>query len=113
MPSLPGHAQGATRYGPRVPLLMFGGRVRKRIDSRWCSHVSIPRTALQLLGLPPSGVPRLDADNGLADLVDLSATATICPTPPRSGTTSTLPHHRNRRRFPPPPPDDVPLKPGR
>jgi len=37
-------------YGPRLPLLMFGGRVKSGIDSRWCSHVSITKTALQLLG---------------------------------------------------------------
>ena len=122
-------------YGPRVPLLMFGGRVRKGVDSRWCSHVSIPKTALQLLGLPPLGVPRLDADAGLADLVDLSATATINPAPPRPGTTiiQPPPPHpapkpapipppppggsqpvrpvilRNGRTMPPP--NDVPLKP--
>ena len=56
--------------GPRVPLLMFGGAVKPGIDSRWCSHVSIPKTAMQLLGLPALGVPRLDDDPGLADLVD-------------------------------------------
>jgi hypothetical protein len=39
-------------YGPRVPLLMFGGPVAATIDSRWNSHVAIPRTALQLPGLP-------------------------------------------------------------
>lgn len=57
-------------YGPRVPLLMFGGHVKPGIDSRWCSHVSIPKTAMQLLGLPALGVPRVDQDAGLADLVD-------------------------------------------
>jgi len=57
-------------YGPRVPLLMFGGHVRSGIDSRWCSHVSIGKTALELLGLPGLGVTRLDQDPGLADLVD-------------------------------------------
>jgi hypothetical protein len=57
-------------YGPRVPLLMFGGRVKPGIDSRWNSHVAVPRTAQQLLGLPALGVPRLDQDPGLADLVD-------------------------------------------
>ena len=57
-------------YGPRVPLLMFGGHVKPGIDSRWCSHVSIPKTAMQLLGLPALGVPRVDEDAGLADLVD-------------------------------------------
>ena len=57
-------------YGPRVPLLMFGGHVKAGIDSRWCSHVSVPKTAIQLLGLPPLGVSRVDNDPGLADLVD-------------------------------------------
>jgi hypothetical protein len=56
--------------GPRVPLLMFGGHVKPGIDSRWCSHASIPKTALQLLALPKLGVPRVDNDPGLADLVD-------------------------------------------
>lgn len=57
-------------YGPRIPLLMFGGHVKPGIDSRWSSHVAVPRTAIQLLGLPNLGVPRLDNDPGLADLVD-------------------------------------------
>jgi hypothetical protein len=78
-------------FGPRVPLLMFGGRVRHTIDSRWCSHVSIPRTAMQLLGLPALGVPRLDNDPGLADLVSSSVqtpqppaldSKIVLPTPP-------------------------------
>jgi hypothetical protein len=41
--------------GPRVPQLMFGGPVKPGIDSRWCSHASIPKTAMQLLGLPALG----------------------------------------------------------
>jgi hypothetical protein len=67
--------------GPRVPLLMFGGHVKPGIDSRWCSHVSVPKTALQLLGLPKLGVPRLDDDPGLADLVDLEMNPTSPPPP--------------------------------
>ena len=47
-------------YRPRVPLLMFGGPVRPGIDSRWSSHPSIGRTVLDLFGLPPLGVARLD-----------------------------------------------------
>ncbi|MDT0264621.1 alkaline phosphatase family protein, partial [Jatrophihabitans lederbergiae] len=54
-------------YGPRVPLLMFGGRVRAGVESRWTSHVSIGKTALELLGLPALGVPRL------VDAVSLTA----------------------------------------
>jgi hypothetical protein len=75
-------------YGPRVPLLMFGGAVRAGIDSRWCSHVSVPKTALQLLGLPALGVPRVDNDPGLADLIDPTLHQ---PAPPAFGTTVTLP----------------------
>lgn len=66
-------------FGPRVPLLMFGGYVKPGIDSRWCSHVSIPKTAIQLLGLPDLGVPRVDRDGGLADLVDPHAPPTAPP----------------------------------
>jgi hypothetical protein len=76
-------------FGPRVPLLMFGGRVKPGIDSRWCSHVSVPRTASQLLGLPNLGVPRLDGDAGLSDLVD--PTMKTNPPPPAFGTLITFP----------------------
>ncbi len=69
-------------YGPRIGLIMFGGQVRPGIDSRWCSHASIPKTAMQLLGLPALGVPRLDSDAGLADLVD---PALHTPPPPPFG----------------------------
>jgi len=75
-------------FGPRVPLLMFGGRVGQKIDSRWNSHVSIGKTALDLLGLPPLGVPRLDNAPSLADLV--AATAST-PAPPAFGGTITQP----------------------
>ncbi len=37
-------------YGPRVPLLMFGGPVRQGVDSRWNGHTSIGETVLELLG---------------------------------------------------------------
>jgi hypothetical protein len=75
-------------YGPRVPLLMFGGPVTAGIDSRWNSHVSIPKTVLDLLGLPPLGVPRVDDAPSLADLVDSSVSN---PRPPVCGTTITQP----------------------
>jgi hypothetical protein len=89
-------------YGPRVPLLMFGGHVRPGIDSRWCSHVSITKTAMQLLGLPPLGVPRVDDDPGLADLVDAAISN---PPPPTFGTQLRLPPP------PKPPPAVHPLPP--
>jgi len=66
-------------FGPRVPLLIFGGHVTPGIDSRWCSHASVAKTAIQLLGLPDLGVPRVDGDPGLADLV--AATVTNPPPP--------------------------------
>ncbi len=75
--------------GPRVPLLMFGGAVKPGIDSRWSSHVSIPKTAMQLLGLPALGVPRVDNDPGLADLVDPARQPN--PPPPAYGTPIDLP----------------------
>ena len=75
-------------FGPRVPLLIFGGRVAHTVDSRWNSHVSIGKTALDLLGLPALGVPRLDDAVSLADLV--SATAGTAP-PPAYGSHITLP----------------------
>jgi hypothetical protein len=76
-------------FGPRVALLMFGGRVKPGIDSRWCSHASITKTAMQLLGLPALGVARVDDDGGLADLVDPSR-APGTP-PPAYGQTITIP----------------------
>lgn len=91
--------------GPRVPLLMFGGQVKPGIDSRWCSHVSIPKTAIQLLGLPALGVPRLDDDSGLADLVDPARPAT--PAPPAYGTAVTIPPAPT----PPIPPQPTPPPP--
>ena len=90
-------------YGPRLPLLMFGGHVKPGLDSRWCSHVSVPRTVLQLLGLPELGVPRLDDDAGLADLVD---TAQSSQPPPLFGSALTLPPvpHPTPQPHPLPPP---------
>ena len=75
-------------YGPRVPLLMFGGKVKAGIDSRWNSHVSIGKTVLDLLGLPPLGVPRLDGAPSLADLITSTPDT---PPPPALGTTITQP----------------------
>jgi hypothetical protein len=102
--------------GPRVPLLMFGGPVKPGIDSRWCSHVSIPKTAMQLLGLPPLGVPRLDQDPGLADQVDSDPSRPPNPTPPAYASAIDLPPAPSppvaARPTPPPPPGQpVPVGP--
>ncbi|GAB3276187.1 hypothetical protein GCM10027449_15340 [Sinomonas notoginsengisoli] len=119
-------------YGPRVPLLMFGGPVRAGIDSRWSNHATVPKTVMQLLGLPPLGVDRVDRDPGLADLVDDTVHN---PAPPPFGSSVTLPPPPHPtpapKPLPPPPapssspvgpvvlrgggtlppPNDVPLKP--
>jgi len=95
--------------GPRVPLLMFGGQVKPGIDSRWCSHVSIPKTAMQLLGLPSLGVPRLDNDGGLADLVDPSRSPT--PAPPAYGAALDIPPAPSPPVSPHPTPPPPPGKP--
>ncbi|MCW2907876.1 MAG: hypothetical protein JWL68_2665, partial [Actinomycetia bacterium] len=100
-------------YGPRVPLLLFGGPVKAGIDSRWNSHVSIGKTLLDLLGLPPLGVPRLDDAPSLSDLIDPSASS---PPPPAYGTTITQPTPPDPAPTPaplPPPPagNSVPVGP--
>ena len=95
--------------GPRVPLLVFGGPVKPGIDSRWCSHVSIPKTAIQLLGLPALGVRRLDDDPGLADLVD-PARQPNSP-PPAFGTALELPPIPKAPVAPHPPPPHPPGNP--
>jgi len=68
--------------GSRIPLLMFGGRVQQVIDSQWHSHASIPKTIIDLLGLPALGVPRVDDAPSLAGHVrsDLNR-----PEPPKHG----------------------------
>ena len=89
-------------FGPRVPLLMFGGTVKPGIDSRWSSHAAVPKTAIQLLSLPDLGVPRVDSGKGLADRVDPKLKN---PPPPGFGTKITMPPP------PQPPPKPNPLPP--
>ena len=92
-------------YGPRIPLVMFGGQVKQGIDSRWCGHASITKTAIDLLGLPALGVPRVDQAPTLSDLVDVSQTPT--PSPPAFGSTLAIPPAPN----PPVPPAALPPYP--
>jgi hypothetical protein len=101
-------------YGPRVPLLMFGGHVKAGIDSRWCSHVSVPKTAMQLLGLPALGVPRVDNDPGLADLVDPATPPKPAPPgyqQPIALPTPPTPTPQPNPPPPPPPGDPQPVGP--
>ena len=96
-------------FGPRVPLIMFGAHVRAGIDHRWCSSASVPKTALQLLGLPPLGVARVDHDTGLADRVDPAVTV---PPPPAFHARIPIPPAPSPPRKPhrpPPPPRSAPI----
>ncbi|MHB1533405.1 MAG: alkaline phosphatase family protein [Acidimicrobiales bacterium] len=86
--------------GPRVPLMLFGGPVLAGIDTRWCSHAAIPKTAMQVLGLPSLGVPRADADGGLIDRVDWNRRS---PLPPPFGTAPARPPAGSPTPDPPPP----------
>jgi hypothetical protein len=94
-------------FGPRVPLTMFGGRVRAGIDHRWCSLVSVTKTAMQVLGLPALGVRRLDRDPGLADRLD---PAVNVPPPPAFGAAIRIPPPPSppARPHPRPPPPQSP-----
>jgi hypothetical protein len=94
-------------FGPRVPLIMFGRRVRGGIDHRWCSHVSVTKTAMQVLGLPALGVARLDRDPGLVDRLDAAVNV---PAPPRFGAKITIPRAPSppRKPHPRPPPPQAP-----
>jgi hypothetical protein len=68
--------------GSRIPLLMFGGKVEQAIDAQWHSHASIPKTILDLLQLPPLGIPRVDTAPSLAHHVNSTV---IRPVPPSPG----------------------------
>lgn len=84
------HPNGYTVIGgSRIPLIMFGGRVGYGIDHQWHSHASIPKTIIDLLGLPPLGVPRVDTAPTLAGHVTLSGP--VRPTPPPFGTSISQP----------------------
>jgi hypothetical protein len=74
--------------GSRIPLIMFGGKVSQHIDSAWHSHASIPKTIIDLLGLPAMGVPRVDTAPSLAHLVDATLSRSV---PPAHGTPITQP----------------------
>ena len=88
-------------YGPRLPLLKFGGRVRPGIDHRWCSHGSIPKTALQLFGLPASACPAWTTIPG-SPTSPTSARSRRCSHRPRRATAPPSPSHHRRSPLPPP-----------
>ncbi len=83
------HPEGfAAIGGSRIPLVMFGGKVSQHVDAQWHSHASISKTIIDLLGLPPMHVPRVDDAPSLAHLVDPSLDR---PVPPAPGAVITQP----------------------
>ncbi len=68
--------------GSRIPLIMFGGPVEQGIDNAWHSHASIPKTVIDLFGLPPMGITRVDQAPSLAHRVGAASTR---PVPPSFG----------------------------
>ena len=75
-------------FGPRVPLLMFGGPVTPGIDSRWNSHVSLPNSVLNLIALTALGGARGDAP------ASPTSSTHQCQTAPPASAPSPSPHHR-------------------
>src|SRR6266851_5912570 len=69
--------------GSRIPLIMFGGQVQQGVESEWHSHASVVKTVIDLLGLPPFGVARVDQAPSLVGLVNSSLTR---PHPPAFNT---------------------------
>jgi hypothetical protein len=74
--------------GPRIPMLMFGGQVKQGIDTNWHSHAVIPKTVIDLFGLAPFGIPRVDTSASLAGRVDPKLAR---PAPPPLGSTIVQP----------------------
>jgi phospholipase C len=91
-------------YGPRVPLLMFGGPVKQTVDSRWNGHTSIGKTVLELFGLSPLGVPRLDTAPSLVDRVDTTTKPANPPPTYRTAITQPAPPTPTPPATPAPPP---------
>jgi hypothetical protein len=86
--------------GSRIPMLMFGGQVKQGIDSRWHSHAVILKTVIDLFGLAPFGIARVDTSASLAGYVDPALTRAA---PPAFGSSIVQP--------PPPNPTPAPATP--
>jgi phosphoesterase family protein len=74
--------------GSRIPMLMFGGRVKQGIDITWHSHAVIPKTVIDLFALAPFGVSRVDTSASLVGRVDQTL---VRPAPPSLGSTIVQP----------------------
>ena len=68
--------------GSRIPMLMFGGQVKQGIETSWHSHAVIVKTVIDVLGLSPFGISRVDSSASLAARVDPSLAR---PVPPALG----------------------------
>ena len=90
--------------GSRMPLIMFGGAVEQGIDNTWHSHASIPKTVIDLFGLPAIGIARVDQAPSIAHRV---GTTSARPSPPALGAPIVQPPP------PTPTPHPVPPPPGR
>lgn len=55
--------------GSRIPMIVFGGQVVQGIERSWHSHACIAKTVVDLFGLRPFGVPRVDTSASLAGRV--------------------------------------------
>ncbi len=93
--------------GSRIPLILFGGQVAPGVESNWHSHACIAKTVIDLFGLPPFGVPRVDTARSLVGRVDATLTR---PQPPAFGTAIVQPTPPNPTPIPvPPDPWDGPV----
>jgi hypothetical protein len=80
--------------GSRVPLIMFGAKVKQGIDNQWHSHASIIKTAIDMFRLPRLGVPRVDTARSLVGRLD----ASLQRPPPPSSALGSLSRNRRHRR---------------
>jgi len=87
--------------GSRIPMLVFGGSVMQGIERSWHSHACIPKTVIDLLGLPPFGLARVDTSASLAGRIDATL---VRPAPPALGSTIVQP-------APPKPTPTIPAPP--
>jgi hypothetical protein len=85
--------------GSRIPLIVFGGTVVQGIETEWHSHASIAKTVIDVLDLPPLGVPRVDRAPSLAGRVDPRLSR---PAPPTYGSIISQPPPPVPRPQPPP-----------
>lgn len=96
------HPRGFQVIGrSRIPLTVFGGKVRQGTEAQWHSHASNTKTVLDLFGPRAMGVPRVDTAPTLAGRLD--PILPVRPVPPTPGSTSTQPT--------PPSPAPVPIPP--